>query len=164
MTGHTGAVRIYLPATPAELVTRGDLAPREVHGVTPTLRAALPDEDDEAREFSAQLAAADASLALLAAPGSGRRRLVVSVDVPDAAVVVSPAAQPTTLRLNAAVTWLDVVCVHVDGPEARADVAAALRGDADAAARLGDHGLLWYDVTELNALAEELRAEVDRDD
>lgn len=164
MNGHTGAMRIYLPATPAELVARRGLGARDVHGVTPALRAALPEEDDEGWEFSAQLAAADASLALLAAPGAGRRRLVVSVDVPDAAVVPVPDGRPTSLRLDAPVIWLDVVCVHVDGAEARADIAAALHGDADAAARLGERDLLWYDVTELDALAEELRAEADQDD
>lgn len=158
MTRHTGAMRIYLPATPAELVARTDLGPRDGHAVTAGLRAVLPDEDDEGWEFSAQLAAADASLVLLTAPGAGRRRLVVTAEVPDAAVGgAREPSDPTVVRLVQPVSWADVVCVHVDELTVGADVSAALAGDAVAAERLAEADLLWYDATELDALAAELR-------
>ncbi len=163
MAGHTGVMRIYLPASPAELVARTDLDARDVHAVTPALRTALPEEDDEGLEFSAQLAAADAALTLLTAPEAGRRRLVVTADVP--AAVVAPGEDPddpTVVRLVESVGWADVVCVHVDEREAHQDVVAALGGDDDAVARLAERDLLWYDAAELDALADELRAELDR--
>ena len=44
------------------------------------------------------------------------------------------------------------MCVHVDEPEVQADVDAALRGDEDAAARLSETDLLWYDIGEVDDL------------
>ena len=70
-------MRIYLPSTLAELGAKGGLSPRPVHAVTPALRAALPDEDDEGLEYAAQLLAADDSLDRLdGSVPSGRRRVV----------------------------------------------------------------------------------------
>src|SRR5674476_1255397 len=66
--------RIYLPSTLLELDSRHGLAPRLVHAVTPALRAALPDEDEEGLEYAAQLLAADDSLELLEGQAGARRR------------------------------------------------------------------------------------------
>ncbi|MCL3862657.1 hypothetical protein [Actinotalea sp. K2] len=149
-------MRIYLPSTLPELL-EDDLAPRVVHAVTPALRAALPDEDDEGLEYAAQLLAADDSLDLLGgSPGIPRRRLVVAADVPDEAVeAVSPDEEhaPSLVRLTARVAWSEVACGHVDEPGAEQDVRAALRGDQAAVERLVERDLLWYDVSELASLA-----------
>ena len=89
--GQTGHVRIYLPATVDELDPvhghRPPLVPRVVHGVTPALREALQDEDEEGCEFAAQLAAADDSLLRIAGrPTAPHQRLVVTAVVPESFV------------------------------------------------------------------------------
>jgi hypothetical protein len=155
-SAHTEPVRIYLPATLDELGAPDGLEPRPVHAVTPALRVALPDEDDEGLEYAAQLLAADDSLDRLAGDGpAGRRRLVVAADVAEDVVVpVDDGADvaPSVVRLTVAVPWSDVACVHVDEPAAEPDVVAALDGDEDAAERLADRDLLWYDHSELDQL------------
>lgn len=148
-------MRIYLPATLDELDAFTLLPARGAHAVTPALRAALPDEDEEGLEFAAQLAAADDSLLrIAAAPSAPPLRLVVSADVPDAIVgepdQASPA--PSAVDLLGVVQRGWVVCVHVDEPVASADVTAALDGQEAAIERLAERDLLWYDVSELDAV------------
>jgi hypothetical protein len=149
-------VRIYLPATMSDLGRAVDasLAPRMVHAVTPALRRAFPDEDDEGLEFAAYLAAADDSFRLIAAvPASVHQRLVVTAEVPEAVVVgAAEADSPSLARLTTPVQWDQVICVHVDEPDAVADVDAALSGDEEALDRLSDRGLLWYDVSEVDGI------------
>lgn len=147
-------MRIYLPSTLAELDPRHGLAPRLVHAVTPALRAVLPDEDEEGLEYAAQLLAADDSLDLLAGREAPRRRVVVAADVPEAVVEsVDDAHAPSVVRLTTTVGWDDVASAHVDETAAEADVRAALDGDDDAAERLADRDLLWFDASELGRLA-----------
>ena len=147
-------MRIYIPSVLTELAAADGVSPRVVHAVTPALRAALPDEDEEGLEYAAQLLAADDSLDLL--EGAPARRVVIAADVPQEAVVALDEGEehaPSAVRLLAAVSWDDVACAHVDEPAAQDDVRAALAGDDDAAERLGERDLLWYDVTELAGLA-----------
>lgn len=152
-------MRIYLPSTPAEL-TAATFPPRLAHAVTPALRAALPDEDEEGLEYAAQLLAADDSLDLVTGTAGARRRVVVAADVDDA--VVQPlgpdADAPSLVRLTGEVTWDDVACAHVDDADAEGDVAAAGSGDDDALDRLVERDLLWFDVTELAELGRRLTA------
>lgn len=154
-------MRIYLPAILTQLGAAEGLTPRIGHAVTPALRAALPDEDDEGLEYAAQLFAADDSLDVLhGASDRLLRRLVVAADVAESlveAVVPGEDHAPSAVRLLATVGWDDVACAHVDEPEARADVAAALAGDEDAVERLADRDLLWYDRSELGRLGETAR-------
>ena len=147
-------MRIYVPATFAELDQRHGLAPRLVHAVTPGLRAALPDEDEEGLEYAAQLLAADDCLERLAdVVAAPRRRVVITVDVPEAVVdAVDDAHAPSVVRLTTTVGWDDVACAHVDEADAEADVVAALGGDDDAMERLAERDLLWYDASELGHL------------
>ena len=160
MRGQTGRVRIYLPATLLDLRpgvggVRIPLAPRRAHAVTAGLRALFPDEGDEGLEFAAQLAAADDCLELLAAtPAAPRLRLVLTADVPDAAVtgVYAEDVAPSAVDVVAPVTWTSIACGLVDEPAAAADVVAALTGDDAAARDLDDRDLLWYDVGELDAI------------
>ena len=168
-------MRIYVPATLDELtgaaVTAGgarwDLPARVVHAVTPALAAAYPEDDDEGHEYAAFLAAADDSLALVAArPAAVPLRAVVSLDVPDGVVTparAEPGADTAESAVEAAaVPGVEIVAVHVDEPEAAADVRAVLaaadgpddQDDAlDAALeRVTDRDLLWYDPTEIGEI------------
>ena len=149
-------MRIYLPATLDELDALtgpgSALAPRAAFAVTPALRVALPDEDEEGLEFAAHLSAADASYALLADRADAPRlRLVVTADLPDAAVhpAVGETGDVCEVRVDAPVPFDFVACVHVDEPAASVDVVAALAGDAAARERIEEADLLWYDVSEL---------------
>jgi hypothetical protein len=147
-------VRIYLPATLDEL-DAATLPARRAHAVTPALKAVLPDEDDEGLEYAAQLAAADDSLALLGRkPDAPRLRLVVSVDVPDRAVVTvtDPDEFPSAVDLLDDLGREDIACVHVDEPEAEDDVRRAADGDEAAVEALDERDLLWYDSTELGRI------------
>ncbi len=108
------------------------------------------------------LAAADDSLALVAAGrGAVPLRTVVSVDVPEGVVTpvaTAPDAAESAVEV-ATVAGVEIVAVHVDEPEAAADVRAVLaaadggdeQDDAlDAALeRVTDRDLLWYDPTEI---------------
>lgn len=166
-------MRIYVPATLDELdsasvtahAARWTVAPRAAHAVTTALVAALPEEDTEAREYAAFLAAAHDSLALVAGrPDVPPLRVVVSLEVPDT-VVSSGAldaapdadAAPSAVRVAREVT-VPIVAVHVDEPEAATDVRAVLTaadqdpGLDDALQRITDRDLLWYDATEVRQI------------
>lgn len=124
--------------------------------MTPALTALLPDEDEEGVEFAAQLMAADDALVLLAGtPSAPTLRLVVTVEVSDSSVDAAPVAadEPVSLvTLTGPVAADEVICVHVDEPEAAARVAQALDGDDEALEDLAERDLLWYDVTELSRI------------
>jgi hypothetical protein len=154
-------VRLYVPATLDELdtLTGPDAAlagPRRAHAVTPLLSGLLPDEDEEGWEFAAQLMAADDALVLLASrPQAPTLRLLVTVEVADSAVDVTPAAEDEPVSLVTLVEPLDlddVVCALVDEPAARSEVVLALDGDDAALDALGERDLLWYDVSELTRI------------
>ena len=153
-------VRVYLPATITDLADPDGLAPRRAHAVTGALSTALPHDDEEGREYAAQLAAADASVLLLAAqPAAPRRRVVVSADLAVQATrhVTDPDAAPSAIEVVVTVAWSQVACVHVDEAAAEADVAAAIDGELTAAERLVERDLLWYDVSELAAFVASSR-------
>ncbi len=152
--GHTGRVRVYLPAVLDQLPC-DQVGPGGGHAVTADLRAALPGEDDEGWEYAALLAAADDALALLARhPGAPRLRVVLAADVPDNLVDVpaGPDEPATAVDLVAGAPWSAVVSVHVDEPDAAGEVVAALAGDIAADERLAERELLWYDVTEVGRI------------
>lgn len=160
-------MRVYLAATLPTL-TRASATGRFAepgafaHAVTPALREWYTEGDREELEYAALLEAAETSLRLLAAaPDAPRRRVVVAAEVPDGLVQPGPDAAGfrSTVVLGGTVERRHVVSVHLDAPEASADVdaaaralPAAARGDEDArfvvdAAEA--HDLLWYDVTEI---------------
>lgn len=146
-------MRIYLPATFAVLDAHPQpITARAAHAVTPAVRAALPREDEEAWEFVAQLAAADESLDQVTADDVPLRLVVVADVAAGSARPVEGAVEPSAVRLDADVEWRDVVCVLVDEPEAADDVRAVLAGDATAGVRLAERDLLWYDVSEIDAV------------
>ena len=159
-------VRVYLPATVPMLASlRGDgLTATTAHAVTPALREWYAEGDEEELEYVAFTRAAQAALGLLRTHADApRRRVVISADLPAAAVgKVEADLGSSTVRLTAPVPVGAVAAIHVDGVAAAEDVAAAaavveeaLAGDPDAQFTVDsaeDHELEWYDVSELDAL------------
>jgi hypothetical protein len=163
-------VRVYLPATVGTLGgvrSSGEVGPVPVtaFAVTPTLREWYAEGDEDELEYAAFSDAARASLRLLDVdPLSPRRRVVLSVDVPDSAVTVQPDLDRAVVRLDRTVPLSAVAAIHVDGADAEKDVAAAIAvvleadlGDEDAQFVVDGaegHELEWYDVTEIDQVID----------
>jgi hypothetical protein len=168
-------MQIYVPVTLAmlqQLVADDSLRP--VNGtafaVTPRLREAYAEGDDDELGEVALREAALASLRLLAAadaceqPGAKLppRRAVLVADVGD--VTLRPDLDDAVVRIGASVAIDDVIAAFVDNAEAEADVMAAIAvideadlGDEDAELTVGDaqdHDLAWYATQELPFLLD----------
>ncbi|MGA8250418.1 MAG: DUF6912 family protein [Mycobacterium sp.] len=161
-------MRVYIPATVAmlqQLVADGSLWP--VNGtafaVTPTLREAYAEGDDDELAEVALREAALASLRLLAAdPETPRRRAVLVADVDEAKC--RPDLDEAVVRLPAPVAIEHVVAAFVDNSDAEPAVSAAITvidvadlGDEDADLVVGDaqdHDLAWYATQELPFLLD----------
>ncbi len=173
-------MRVYIPATLAmlqQLVAEGSLWP--VSGtaftVTPTLREAYAEGDDDELAEVALREAARASLRLLAAahddttqsPGVGAgnpppRRAVLVAEVED--VTYRPDLDDAVIRVRAPVAIEDVIAAYVDIAVAEPAVVKAMEvidaadlGDEDAELAVGDaldHDLAWYANQELPFLVE----------
>jgi len=94
-----------------------------------------------------------------AAAGLADRRIVIAADVDAENVRELPVegdVLPGTIEVTGEISWEDVAALLVDEPEAQDDVRAARLGDEDAFERAAEADLLWYDVTEREALAESL--------
>jgi hypothetical protein len=169
--------RVYIPATLAmlqQLVADGSL--RVVAGtafaVTPTLREAYAEGDDEELAEVALRDAALGSLRLLASdePDDGRdlhgdlplRRAVLVADVD--AVTPRPDLDDAVVKVGQPVALDDVVAAYVDTAAAEPAVRAAMAvidaadlGDEDSELTVGDaqdHDLAWYAAGELPFLLE----------
>ncbi|MBZ2196372.1 DUF6912 family protein [Occultella gossypii] len=154
-------MRIFLPATSADLDNPDGVGARRAHALTAAWRAAIGDEDPETGEFATLLIAADESVTRIGATGAAPLRVVIAADVPDAQVRAPGQEAPPSAVLVDDVPWSAVVSIHVDDPgdsEVRDQVARAATGDEAALAGTGDVDLLWYDVTERGQLRELLRA------
>jgi hypothetical protein len=162
-------MRVYIPATLAmlqELVAECSLWP--VNGtafaVTPSLREAYAEGDDDELAEVALRDAALASLRLLstATDELPPRRAVLVADVED--VTLRPDLDDAVVRLAAPVAIDEVVAAFVDNAAAEADVTRAIEvidaadlGDEDAELTVGDaqdHDLAWYATQELPFLLE----------
>jgi len=168
-------MQIYIPVTLAmlqQLVADGSLLP--VNGtafaVTPRLREAYAEGDDDELGDVALGEAALASLRLLAGAGASEqpdaklppRRAVLLADVGE--VTLRPDLDDAVVRIGAPVAINDVIAAYVDNAAAEADVAAAIAvideadlGDEDAELTVGDaqdHDLAWYATQELPFLLE----------
>ena len=168
-------MQIYIPVTLAmlqQLVADGSLWP--VNGtafaVTPRLREAYAEGDDDELGDVALREAALASLRLLAAAADAAepaeklppRRAVLVADVGE--VTLRPDLDDAVVRIGAPVPIDEVVAVFVDNAAAEAHVAAAIAvideadlGDEDAELTVGDaqdHDLAWYATQELPFLLE----------
>lgn len=160
-------IRVYVPATVPML---GDLHRERAltavsgHAVTPELREWYAEGDEEELEYVAFTRAAQAALGLLRDdPAAPRRRVVISADLPTAAVQHARAELGSSLvRLTGTLALSAVAAIHVDGLDAAGDIAAAaavideaLAGDPDAQFTVDgaeDHELAWYDISELDTL------------
>lgn len=171
-------MRVYAPATLAmlaQLVADGSLRP--VNGtafaVTPALREAYSDGDDDEL---ADVALRDAALASLRLIGDVNtesanaelppRRVVLEAEVDDSAgkVTLRPDLDDAVVRLAAAIPLDGVVAAYVDNAAAESAVLAAVDvvdaadlGDEDAELTVGDaqdHDLAWYAPQELPFLLE----------
>ncbi|MGA8329922.1 MAG: hypothetical protein WB777_11580 [Mycobacterium sp.] len=175
-------MRIYIPVTLPmlqRLVADGSLWP--VNGtafaVTPRLREAYAEGDEDELGEVALREAALASLRLLAIeaqeseeseePGDALppRRAVLVADVEDAgAVTLRPDLDDSVVRIARPVRSDEVVAAFVDNAAAEAHVEAAIAvidaadlGDEDAELTVGDaqdHDLAWYAAQELPFLLE----------
>jgi hypothetical protein len=162
-------MRVYIPATLQmlqRLVADGELHP--VNGtafaVTPALREAYAEGDDDELAEVAMRDAGLASLRLLGTDESGLpwRRAVLVADVDDA--LPRPDLDDAVVRLSGPVPLDRVICAHVDNAAAEDAVAAAIDaidaadlGDEDAELTVGDaqdHDLAWYAPQELPFLLE----------
>src|ERR1700685_2532312 len=168
-------MRIYIPATLSmlqQLVTDGSLRPVSgtAFAVTPKLREAYAEGDDDELGEVALHEAALASLRLLAGATEDDdqgaslplRRAVLVADVSD--VTLRPDLDDAVVRIGGPVTSDDVVAAFVDNAAAEAQVKAAVEvvdaadlRDEDAELTVGDaqdHDLAWYAVQELPFLLE----------
>jgi uncharacterized protein DUF6912 len=170
------AIQVYIPATLAmlrRLVADGSLWP--VNGtafaVTPTLREAYAEGDDDELAEVALREAALASLRLLAADTSEAeaeqdalppRRAVLAAEVDD--INYRPDLDDAVVRLGGPLTIEQVVAAYVDNAAAEPAVVQALEaidaadlGDEDAELIVGDaldHDLAWYATQELPFLLD----------
>jgi hypothetical protein len=163
-------VRVYVPATLAmlqRLVADGTLHALSgtAFAVTPTLREAYAEGDDDELAEVALREAALASLRLLAGqePDAGPlRRAVLVAEVGE--VTARPDLDDAVVRLAGPVGLDDVVAAFVDNAGAEDAVRAAVDvvdeadlGDEDAELTVGDaqdHDLAWYAPQELPFLLE----------
>jgi hypothetical protein len=163
-------MRVYVPATLAmlqQLVADGSLWPAggTAFAVTPTLREAYAEGDDDELAEVALREAALASLRLLATGTSDQlppRRAVLVADADE--VTCRPDLDDAVVRLGAPVAIDQVVAAFVDNASAEADVRAAMAvidaadlGDEDAELVVGDaqdHDLAWYATQELPFLLD----------
>jgi hypothetical protein len=154
-------MRVYLPSTLPQLardLQAGEIEPVAAYAVTPALREAYASGDTEELEYVALLAAARASLALLADdPQAPPRRVVLAAEVPDAAAIT--AEHPAAVAVAGPIPVAKLASAHVDDAEAIQDVAkavaalpAAEAGDDDAEFDVDQaegHELAWYASQEL---------------
>jgi len=168
---------VYIPATLAmlqQLVADGSVRP--VNGtafaLTPTLREAYAEGDDDELADVALREAALASLRLLAAQGTeageatseavAPRRAVLAADVDE--LTYRPDLDDAVVRLSGPVAIEDVIAAYVDNAGAEEAVAKAIEavdaadlGDEDADLIVGDaqdRDLAWYANQELPFLLE----------
>ena len=133
--------------------------------VTPTLREAYAQGDDDELADVALREAALASLRLLAEEAMSSmppRRAVLEAEVAD--VTARPDLDDAVVRLSGPIAFDDVIAAYVDNAEAEAAVLPAIEavdeadlGDEDAEFVVGDaqdHDLAWYGPQELPFLLE----------
>jgi hypothetical protein len=180
-------MRVYIPATLAllqQLVADGSMFPMSgtAFAVTPTLREAYAEGDDEELAEVALREAALASLRLLSFDEEDAddtadkakagdevteealpvRRVVLVADVESA--TIRPDLDDAVVRIGGPVALSDLVAAFVDTAAAEAAVRAAIGvidaadlGDEDAELIVGDaqdHDMAWYATQELPFLLE----------
>lgn len=144
-------MRVYVPIHFDHIgeTLSGSWEPVTGYALTPTmLDIAAADDDEEIAEQVRDAAAADAVLE----HGSSRRAVIV-VEYPRTDVQPVAGEHPAAVSLSGRVRTDALVCAFVDEQEAHADGVLAASGDVEALARLEDRDLLWYDVSEFDAIS-----------
>ncbi|KAB3522985.1 hypothetical protein GC425_03490 [Corynebacterium sp. zg254] len=166
-------MRVYIPATfdmLSALKADGEHPIRSgvAFALTPAVREFYTGGDEEELAYTAFLDAARASLRLLASGDEQRfphRRVVISADIADASLQMSPADGESVVRVSPAVLSIaQLAAIHVDDADAEAATAKAITcideadlGDEDAELALGDaedNLMSWYDAKELAFLVD----------
>lgn len=164
-------MRVYVPVTLAilqRLVADGSVQPLggTAFAVTPTLREAYAEGDDDELAEVVLGEAARASLRLLAAEDDDDGGLPVrrAVVVADAEAKLRPDLDDAVVKIVGEVALDQIVAVYVDIADAESAVKAAIAvidtadlGDDDAEFIVGDaqdHDLAWYATQELPFLLE----------
>lgn len=154
-----------------QLVADGSLRPVSgtAFAVTPTLREAYAEGDEDELADVALREAALGSLRLLAddtaAGGLAPRRAVLEAEVTDdAEISLRPDLDDAVVRLAGVIPLAQVIAAYVDNAAAEPAVLAAVEvvdaadlGDEDAELTVGDaqdHDLAWYAPQELPFLLE----------
>ena len=167
---HAGLVRIYVPLTVSGLATlhkQGRIGVESgiAHAVTPALRAAWEQADDEELEYAALMAAAFGSLMSIKESGASPRRVVAAVDIDDSHVVVvgTNEAEATAVVVDTPILISWCKAVHVDSADAEGEVsiavsrlAEAIAGNRDALAQVAlvEHELMWFATQEIPDLLQ----------
>ncbi|MDN5581667.1 MULTISPECIES: DUF6912 family protein [unclassified Corynebacterium] len=166
-------MRVFIPATfdmLGGLARDGQMPVRSgvAFALTPALREYYTAGDDEEMSYAAFLEAARASLRLLGIGDEERfphRRVVVSVDLEDAAASPEPDKGESVVRLDPSLVSVEqLAAIHVDDEGNEPATAAAIEivdaadlGDEDAEITLGDcedNLMSWYDARELGVLVD----------
>jgi hypothetical protein len=140
-------MRVYIPATVDELAlqTSGQWEPQRAYAVTDVLREAMPAlDEDELVEFAIDAAAMSSAL-----DGGSRLRTVIAADVSRADAVPDAVTHPAAVLVAGRLDPTSIACVFLDEEEAAPEAEAASAGDEDAAERLADRTLLWFDLAEV---------------
>jgi hypothetical protein len=141
-------------------------APLIAYAVTPMLREWYAEGDIEELEYAATLAAARASLRLLAqASGTVQRRVVLAADVDDSGVRPAPDVERAAVLVTEPIAISRIVSAHVDDETVTGVIAPAVlavhkadAGDEDASFAVDEaqaHELQWYATQELDELVSE---------
>ncbi|MFL6240079.1 MAG: DUF6912 family protein [Actinomycetes bacterium] len=139
--------------------------PTTAYAVTPALREWYAEGDLEELEYAATLAAARASLRLLADDASvPRRRVVIAADVDDGAVRPVPDVERSAVLVTGSIPMTVVASAHVDDEgvvDAIAPAADVVRqadaGDEDASFTVDEaqaQELQWFATQELRDLTD----------
>jgi hypothetical protein len=143
------------------MVTAGGIgpAPFVAHAVTDAVRAGPGDGGDEEWEYAAASAAAESSVAMLAADEPARR-VVLAVDVPS--VRALDDQDPSLVEVDEVVPMRQVAAVLADSADAEAAVGAARDALAEGSAdterlleRCLEHELGWWAAQEIGVLLED---------
>lgn len=171
-------MRVYVPLTVPELARVVDARevgepPLEARAVTRDLCEAVDSDDVEELEYAALAAAADGCLPFLAEDtGAPRRRVVLALEAPDAAVRPGAHLGVAGVVVDRRLPFTEIMSGHVDEADAETDVSRAV--EAWPAAQLGDDEALvvldelaereplWYARQELPDLVAEVAGDVGR--
>ncbi len=153
---------VFLPSTIPALARLLEKGRSEEAPSTAFVADPEPGGDEEEAGYQAMCAAAEESLALLAADtGAPRRRVVLVANLPDDLVEHEGRVGEGVARVkvNGVVPYKKLASAHVDDAGNAEDITVAAQDPTSDAAE--GHELMWFAVQELRHLVQEGRAEGD---